>query len=144
MKNARTQGEQAALAQGVVAVVRREAKLLVIRRSAHVVAPRAFCFPGGHIEPGESEGEALVREVREELGVTVEPLRSLWRSVTERGVAISWWQATLSPHQVLKPNPAEVESVHWFAPEELCRLEGLLSSNVQFLDAMRRGEFLLA
>ncbi|WP_163162963.1 8-oxo-dGTP diphosphatase [Arthrobacter sp. Alg241-R88] len=28
---------------------------------------------GGHVEPGESEAEAVVREVREETGVTVRP-----------------------------------------------------------------------
>ena len=52
---------------GVVAVIPQGDRLLVIRRSRHVVAPRQFCFPGGHLVSGESEQEGLVRELDEEL-----------------------------------------------------------------------------
>ena len=31
-----------------------------------------ICFPGGHVEPGESFVESVIREVREESGLTIE------------------------------------------------------------------------
>ncbi len=119
--------------RGVVAVVPRGNQLLVIRRSQHVRAPGAFCFPGGAVEAGETEREALCREMREELGCDVVPLEPLWQSVTSWQVQLSWWLAELPPGAVLLPNPAEVESVHWLTVEELWEMPQLLSSNREFL-----------
>ena len=58
--------------RGVVAVVVRDGRFLVIRRSNRVVAPGMICFPGGGVEADESEEETLIREIREELGVEIE------------------------------------------------------------------------
>ena len=53
--------------RGVVAIARRGERFLAIRRGRAVAAPGRVCFPGGHVEPGEDEREAVVRECREEL-----------------------------------------------------------------------------
>lgn len=34
-----------------------------------------ICFPGGHVEPGEAFTDSVVREVREETGLTIEDPR---------------------------------------------------------------------
>ena len=115
-------------------------RLLVIERSHTVEAPGMFCFPGGGIEPGEAEQEALVREMFEELGVAVEPVRSLWQSATAWRVQLSWWLARLITPYELQPNPAEVASVHWLTPAELAAVPRLLESNRHFLAALASGE----
>lgn len=120
--------------RGAVAIIRRKAKLLVIRRSATVVAPLTYCFPGGGIEPGESEETALVREVREELGVTIRPLRRVWQCVTAWKVDLAWWLADLDALAIPVPNPSEVDSIVWVTPAEMARLPGLLQSNQVFLE----------
>ncbi len=129
--------------RGAVAVVCRQGRLLVIRRSRFVRAPGAYCFPGGGIELGEDEPTALVRELNEELGVWVSPVRRLWESTTPWGVALAWWHAELAEDHQPVPNPAEVASVHWHTPAEMRGLAELLPSNLEFLDAWQRGEFRL-
>ncbi|APF40293.1 (deoxy)nucleoside triphosphate pyrophosphohydrolase [Neomicrococcus aestuarii] len=46
-------------------------RLLVARRSAPPALAGLWEFPGGKVEPGETCENALLREIREELGVTV-------------------------------------------------------------------------
>jgi len=136
-------GERGTNRRGAVAVVVVAGRFLVIRRSNNVAAPGAICFPGGAIEPGESETEAMVREVQEELGVVAVPQKRLWQNVTNWGVEIAWWQAALENREALRPNPEEVAAVYWYATDELRRCRALLASNHEFLQAMDRGEFSL-
>jgi len=126
-----------------VAIIPRAGRLLVIRRSRRVVAPLVYCFPGGGIEGGETEQQALLRELREELGVAISPLRRLWQCVTPWKVHLSWWLAELAADAPLVPNPAEVESVHWLTVEEMAALPDLLESNRRFLELVQRGEIQL-
>lgn len=126
--------------RGVVAVVVRQGRFLVIERSAMVAAPGAYCFPGGGIEPGETEEGALVRELREELGVAAQPVARVWRNVTPWQVELAWWTAAIDVEAEISPAPQEVASVHWLAAPEIVRLPGLLASNREFLAALARGE----
>lgn len=123
-------------------VVRGE-RLLVIRRSQHVRAPGMYCFPGGTIEPGESEAAAITREMQEELAATVEPVRLLWRYVTSWGVDLAWWLVELPEDAALVHNPLEVEAFHWLLPSEIRALDQLLESNAHFLDAVDSGEIVV-
>jgi 8-oxo-dGTP diphosphatase len=126
--------------RGVVAVIVRDHRLLVIRRSRQVLAPGAYCFPGGGIENGESETEALVRELREELDAEVRPIRRLWECTTSWGVWLAWWLSDLASGRELTPDPAEVEAVAWYTPAQMAALPGLLASNGAFLAAVAAGQ----
>ena len=106
-----------------------KAECWVIRRSPHVIAPLTYCFPGGGIEDGETEEIAVVREVREEIGIVIRPRRRLWECVTAWKVHLAWWLADMDSAAVAVPNPREVESIHWFTPREMASLPELLDSN---------------
>jgi 8-oxo-dGTP diphosphatase len=124
---------------GAVAVITQEERLLVIRRSQNVIAPGMYCFPGGGIEPGESEEQAVIRELQEELGCEVRPTRRIWESVSSWRVHLAWWRAELLPESSIMPNPLEVESAHWLTLDELRSLPNQLESNQHFLAAIRNG-----
>jgi mutator protein MutT len=140
MQNPPADSAGAIVRHGVIAVVPRQGRLLVIRRAPQIVAGGMLCFPGGGIEQGETEENALVRELDEELGVAVAPVRPLWKSVTAWRVALTWWLAQIDPAATPLANPAEVAEIHWYSLEELTEVEDLLPSNRDFLAAIRAGK----
>ena len=106
----------------------------MIRRSATVSAPNAICFPGGGIERNESEEQALIRELQEELAIVqAEPVERLWTSVTQRGVHLAWWLTRIPKRTKLQPDLAEVAEWFWWSEAEMARCETLLDSNREFL-----------
>lgn len=125
--------------RGVVAVILEENRFLVIRRAPWVRAPGMLCFPGGTIEAGETEPAALCRELLEELGLTIQPQRLLWRSLTSRQVELGWWLAQREPRQAPRPNPQEVAEYFWLTAAELLQAPDVLPSNRQFLEAWQSG-----
>lgn len=126
--------------RGVVGVILRREKLLIIRRSQTVTAPGMLCLPGGGIEAGETEADALVREMHEELAIAVTPVKNCWRSVTPWGTNLAWWLAALSDDVEPTPNPAEVAEVHWMDREQICAMPGMLPSLPAFVNAWRAGQ----
>jgi 8-oxo-dGTP pyrophosphatase MutT (NUDIX family) len=126
--------------RGVVGVILREDRLLIIRRSLIVTAPGKLCLPGGGIELGESESTALVREMQEELAIEVEPVRLCWRSVTPWGTNLAWWLARLSFEAVPVANPREVAEVHWMSRDDVRNTRDILPSLPPFIDAWETGQ----
>jgi 8-oxo-dGTP diphosphatase len=59
----------------VGAVVKDEQGRLLLIKRGHEPGAGLWSLPGGRIEPGETDAEALVREMLEETGLTVEPGR---------------------------------------------------------------------
>ncbi len=57
----------------VSAVIVRDGEFLIVRR-ARPPMQGLFTLPGGGVEIGESLAEAVQREVREETGLTIEPV----------------------------------------------------------------------
>lgn len=109
----------------VVGALVREDQVLLAYRSANKRAyPGVWDLPGGGIEDGESELEALTRELREELGVQIAAgSTSHLCRLTARGAAgpallSAWlvreWQGT--PANVATE---EHDDIGWFNLEEL-------------------------
>lgn len=131
--------------RGVVAITRRslDGRFLVIRRGLTVVAGGTVCFPGGHVEPGEREDEAIVRECREELAARVEATACVWRSVTTWGTALAWWTVVLDEGEPLVPHPVEVDEILWLSPQEMLDHPELLQGNRPFLEAVIEGRLVV-
>ena len=57
----------------VGAIIRDAAGRLLLIRRGHEPEAGSWSLPGGRVEPGESDAQALVREMREETGLIVRP-----------------------------------------------------------------------
>lgn len=53
----------------VAAIIERDGRILICRRTARQSHALKWEFPGGKLEPGESPAQALERELEEELGI---------------------------------------------------------------------------
>lgn len=129
--------------RGVVAITGRGGRFLAIRRGPTVAAGGTICFPGGHVEPGEVESEAVVRECREEVAAEVAAVACVWRSVSPWGTELAWWTATLLDASRLAPHPVEVSEILWLSVEEMIDHPELLPGNRAFLEAVAAGRLRL-
>jgi 8-oxo-dGTP pyrophosphatase MutT (NUDIX family) len=127
-----------AVREGVVIVVHRAGRFLLIRRAAHILAGGAWCFVGGGIHAGETHAQAAEREFREEVGGAIRPLAKLWEYTRPDGrLRLHWWLVELV-EDTLTPNPDEVAELRWCTPDEIEALPGVLESNLAFLRLVGR------
>jgi 8-oxo-dGTP diphosphatase len=100
-------------------------------------------FPGGKVEPGESELSALVREIQEELGVAIEPRAFVGEVVLDGVVAggapgsstLRVWWARLSGGGV--PVAHEHAQLRWVGVDELDDLDWIAADR-PLIPAVRR------
>ena len=64
----------------VAALIRDNHRLLICQRRKSDSFPLKWEFPGGKVHEGESPAEALARELREELGISVRIGREIYRT----------------------------------------------------------------
>ncbi|MCR9120590.1 MAG: NUDIX domain-containing protein [bacterium] len=129
--------------RGAIGVIYQESRFLVIERSQHVRAPGMLCFPGGSIERGETDKQAVVRELREEIGVDAVPMERLWRNAAGKTVDLIWWQCEIPTDASFQLDAREVASFCWMTADEIVATKRILTSNRDFINAWRRGEFSL-
>lgn len=53
------------------AIIEHEGKVLAVQRGAHMSLTYKWEFPGGKVEPGESYHDCLIREIEEELNISI-------------------------------------------------------------------------
>jgi 8-oxo-dGTP diphosphatase len=102
------------------ALIDRDGRVLVQQRAQGPLAG-LWEFPGGKIEPGETPATALIRELREELGVDVEaaclaPAAFASEPLGERHLLLLLhvcrkWRGV--------PQPLEAADIRWVRPVEL-------------------------
>ncbi len=103
------------------AVVWREGRLLLTRRPPGGPLGGLWEFPGGKLETGETPEDALVRELREELGVGAAPREvvSVERHDYAHGLSVELHFVRCELDSLEFRRSPEVSEVGWFVPAEV-------------------------
>lgn len=118
--------------ESVVGVIRRAGRVLVIQRGPGARLPGYWTAPSGRIEPGESQAQTLVREMREELGLDVSPIAKVWECETDDGCFLLHWWTVEEDGAELRPDPNEVAAVKWVNAAEFVELEPRFRNDGEF------------
>jgi 8-oxo-dGTP diphosphatase len=114
-----------------------DGRVLIAERPAGKHMAGRWEFPGGKVNEGEGEAQALARELREELGIEVtssRPLMRLTHSYDDRDVELSMWIVECYSGA---PQGLDGQRLKWVQPARLLD-EDILEADRPFVEALAR------
>jgi 8-oxo-dGTP diphosphatase len=115
----------------------RDRRVLIAQRPQGKHMAGRWEFPGGKVGPAETELQALVRELREELGITVSachPFMRLSHEYDDRVVELSLWVIDIFSGE---PVGLDGQQLKWVALEDLAK-EDILEADAPFVVGLQR------
>ncbi len=113
------------LSPAVIVLVQRQGELLLAR--PYHFTPGMYSVIAGFVEPGETLEEAVVREVREEVGIAIKDIRYFrsqpWPFPHSLMIGFT---ATYAGGEI-SLDDTEIEDAGWFRPDNLPTLPGKIS-----------------
>ncbi len=103
----------------VAALIWEGEKFMICQRPAHKARGLLWEFVGGKVEPGESKPQALIRECREELAVTVavgDIFMEVVHEYPDLTVQLTLFNATIAQGV---PQKLEHNDIRWITPKEI-------------------------
>jgi 8-oxo-dGTP diphosphatase len=105
------------------AIIEMKDLVLVCQRSDKMDLPGKWEFPGGKLREGESAQDAIVREIKEELSITIEVLEKLpshQHKYLDKAIELIPFRARITSGEILL---TEHEDYQWLEAIELPLLE---------------------
>ena len=111
------------MVQVAAALIKKGGKFLICQRPAHKTRGLLWEFVGGKLEKGESKEQALVRECKEELDITVKPegvFMELIHEYPDMTVELMVFNASIESGEItlLEHNDAK-----WITPDEIAQYD---------------------
>ncbi len=106
----------------ICAIIVKQGKILATQRSEKMHLPLKWEFPGGKVKEKETEIDCIVREIKEELGIIIQPIKRLQPVTHKYGHEITlvpFISEYIGGEIVL----TEHKAFRWLAKEELLTLD---------------------
>lgn len=103
----------------VAALIWEKDRFMICQRPLHKARGLLWEFVGGKVEPGETREQALVRECREELGVTLEvgeAFMDVIHAYPDLTVHLTLFNASIREG---RPQKLEHNDIRWITPAEI-------------------------
>ena len=103
----------------VAALIWQGDKFMICQRPAHKARALLWEFVGGKVEPGETKEQALIRECREELAVTLdvgEVFMDVTHEYPDLTVHLTLFNATIADGE---PQKLEHNDIRWITANEI-------------------------
>lgn len=127
----------------VAGVLHRDGKVLIGQRMANDRHGLKWEFPGGKVEAGETPKQALVRELKEELGISAEIGREISRYEHNSGGRALLLLFHLVEGFEGEPRNVAFEEIRWEQPQRLPDYD-FLDGDLDFVKRIARGRVPLA
>ena len=94
-------------------------EILIARRPDHLHQGGLWEFPGGKVEKGETHHQSLVRELQEEINITItsaSPMMQISHDYIDKSITLDIWKVIEFEGN---PEGAEGQEIRWVSMDEL-------------------------
>ena len=121
--------------RGALAALWCHGKILVIQTTYR----EDLSLPGGYVKPGESPAAAVVRELHEEIGLSIDEARVRHayhgtKDFEHRKDTLDIFAIELDERPVVRPNRSELEWARWKDPEEVLAMPRVVPHLREYLE----------
>ncbi len=121
--------------RGVIGIISRGSSYLLIRRASGIAWGGCWCFPGGHVEFGETSRHAVRRELAEELGIDVLPIERVGSVRVDLIYVLAIWRVRHTG-DTFRIAESEVAEARWLTPRQIREIRPSLPSNDRVLEML--------
>lgn len=121
----------------VIGLIQAQDLFLIAKRPKHVLMCGYWEFPGGKVEANEDQFSALVRELKEEIDITVTQAEHLLQHhavLQEKTLELNLWQIL---HYEQIPRSNESQELRWVSAQQFADYE-FLPSNQTLLTFIKK------
>jgi len=125
----------------VAALIWEGEKFMICQRPAHKARGLLWEFVGGKVEPGETKEQALIRECKEELAVTLsvgDVFMDVVHEYSDITVHLTLFNATIADGV---PQKLEHNDIRWIIPEEIPEYDFCPADEEILVQLMKRSQW---